>query len=78
MSDLERAITDYFASFQCLLFCENRLIIRSCSPVFYIEALLVDEEAADAVWEALDRDQISEYVAAAAWWSIVGGCSVDL
>ena len=38
---------------------------------FYIEALLVDEFAADVVWAALDRDQISEYVAATAWWSIV-------
>jgi len=32
---------------------------------YYIEALLRDPEAADKVWEALDQDQISEYVAAA-------------
>ena len=37
----------------------------------YSEGLLVDEELADLVWEALDQDQISEYVAAAAWWAIV-------
>jgi len=38
---------------------------------YYIEALLRDPEAADAVWEALDQDQISEYVAAAAWCEVV-------
>ncbi len=41
---------------------------------YYIEALLRDPEAADVIWEALDRDQISEYVAAVAWWLIVDYC----
>jgi len=30
----------------------------------YIEALLVDEEAADRIWEAWDRGEISSYSAA--------------
>ena len=38
---------------------------------YYIEALLRDPEAAGKVWEALDQDQISEYVAAAAWCEVV-------
>jgi len=37
----------------------------------YIEALLVDEELADQVWEAWDGGEISDFVAAWAWWSIV-------
>jgi len=39
----------------------------------YIEALLVDEEAADAVWEAWDKGEIGDVVAAWAWWRIVVG-----
>ena len=34
----------------------------------YVEALLVDEELADQVWEAWNAGEISEYVAAWAWW----------
>ena len=37
----------------------------------YIEALLVDEELADFVWEAWWGGEIGELVAAWAWWSIV-------
>ena len=37
----------------------------------YVKALLVDGELADQVWEALDRDQISDIVAVWGWWSIV-------
>ncbi len=37
----------------------------------YIEALLVDEELADWVWEAWDKREIDDLVAASAWWSIV-------
>ncbi len=37
----------------------------------YIEALLVDEEVADQVWEAWDKGEIDDMVAAWAWWSIV-------
>jgi len=42
----------------------------------YIEALLVDEEAADAVWEAWSNGGISDFVAAWAWWGIVEAGSV--
>ena len=33
----------------------------------YIEALLVDEELADQVWEAWDRRVIGDELAAIAW-----------
>ncbi len=33
----------------------------------YIEALLVDEELADLVWEAWDTDEIDDLTAYAAW-----------
>ncbi len=36
----------------------------------YIEALLVDEELADQVWEAWDAGEIDNAVAAQAWWLI--------
>ncbi len=36
----------------------------------YIEALLVDEELADQVWEAWDAGAIDNAVAAQAWWLI--------
>ena len=36
----------------------------------YIEALLVDEEMADQVWEAEDSDLIDNIVAAWAWLTI--------
>ena len=34
----------------------------------YIEALLVDEELADLVWEAWDGGLIPDDLAAIAWW----------
>ena len=37
----------------------------------YIEALLVDEELADQVWEVWYSGEIDDMVAAWAWWSIV-------
>ena len=39
----------------------------------YIEALLVDPEAADAVWEAWSDGEISDFWAAWAWWQIAVG-----
>ncbi len=36
----------------------------------YIEALLVDEELADQVWEAWDKGEIDDQVAWLAWWLI--------
>ncbi len=39
----------------------------------YIEALLVDEDLADQVWEAWDKGEIGELNAWWAWWLIVGG-----
>jgi hypothetical protein len=38
----------------------------------YIEALLVDEELADQVWEAWDQGEIDDQVACIAWWLIAG------
>ncbi len=40
----------------------------------YIEALLVDKEMADQVWEAWDKGEIDDRVACTAWWLITGGC----
>ncbi len=37
----------------------------------YIEALLVDEELADQVWEAWDAWEIDDLIALRAWWWIV-------
>ncbi len=36
----------------------------------YIEALLVDEDLADQVWEAWDADETDDQVAWLAWWLI--------
>jgi len=36
----------------------------------YIEALLIDEEAADAVWKAWDAGEIDEAAAFIAWWLV--------
>ena len=36
----------------------------------YIEALLVDEEAADHVWKAWDKGNIDDRLAALTWWLI--------
>ncbi len=37
----------------------------------YIEALLVDEELADQVWETWDAGEIDDLNALRAWWWIV-------
>ena len=34
----------------------------------YIEALLVDEDLADQVWEAWDKGKIDDRLALLAWW----------
>ena len=39
----------------------------------YIEALLVNEELADQVWEAWDADETDDQEAWLAWWLIAGG-----
>ncbi len=36
----------------------------------YIEALLVDEEAADQIWLAWDKGEIDDQVAWLVWWLI--------
>jgi hypothetical protein len=36
----------------------------------YIEALLVDEELADQVWETWDKGEIDDQVAWLGWWLI--------
>ncbi len=40
-------------------------------PEIYIEALLVDEELADQVWEAWDMGEINDQVAWLGWWLMV-------
>ncbi len=37
----------------------------------YIEALLVDEEVADQVWEAWDKGKFDDQIACIAWMLIV-------
>ncbi len=37
----------------------------------YIEALLVDEDLADQVWEAWDAGEIDETTAVLAWWIMI-------
>ena len=37
----------------------------------YIEALLVDEELADQVWESLMAGEIDDLIAWLAWWVII-------
>lgn len=43
----------------------------------YIEALLVDEDAADQVFEAWDEGEIDDFPTFLAWWWIANsrGCS---
>ena len=36
----------------------------------YIEALLVDKDLADQVWEAWDKGKIGETTALIAWWLV--------
>ncbi len=38
----------------------------------YIEALLVDEELADKIWEAWDKGEIDDAVVFIAWMMIAG------
>ena len=38
--------------------------------VIYVEALLIDEELADQVWEAWDKGEIDDAIAFAAWMII--------
>ena len=37
----------------------------------YIEALLIDEELADQVWEAWDKGEVDQDTALIAWWLMV-------
>jgi len=37
----------------------------------YIEALLVDEDLADQVWELWDAGVITDGLAVSAWWMVV-------
>ena len=39
----------------------------------YIEALWVNEDLADQVWEAWDTGEIDDLTAWVAWWLIAGG-----
>jgi len=40
----------------------------------YIEALLIDEELADQVWEAWDAGEIDDFkVCLVWWWTVVSG-----
>ena len=39
---------------------------------YYIEALLVDPEAADQVWEAWDTGKVSDSGAILMWWVLAG------
>ncbi len=39
----------------------------------YIEALLVDEDLADQVWEAWDKEEIDNSGAMLAWWVVMSG-----
>jgi len=36
----------------------------------YIEALLVDEELADMVWESSEAELITDEMVALAWWQL--------
>ncbi len=36
----------------------------------YVEALLVDKDLADQVFEAWDKGEIDDFWAARAWWTI--------
>ncbi len=39
----------------------------------YIEALLVDEELADQVWELWDAGEIDDATALLMWWVVMSG-----
>jgi hypothetical protein len=40
----------------------------------YIEALLADPGAADAIWEAWNSGEFCDYAAAWGWWLIINFC----
>ncbi len=43
----------------------------------YIEALLVDEELADQVWEAWDAENLDDGAACIAWMLIIRQAALD-
>ena len=43
----------------------------------YIEALLIDEELADQVWEVWNCGEISTYWAAWMWWAILSLSEIE-
>ncbi len=43
----------------------------------YIEALLIDEELADQVWELWHAGLVSDESAALAWWFVATSCAVE-
>jgi len=43
----------------------------------YIEALMVDENLADQVWEAWDKGEIDDSTVALIWWRICFATSVS-
>ncbi len=43
----------------------------------YVEALLVDEDLADQVWEAWDKGEISDSSVCLAWWLIARFMSIE-
>jgi len=44
----------------------------------YIEALLVDEDLADQVWEAWDKQEIDDRGVWLAWWLICFYCAIQV
>ncbi len=44
----------------------------------YIEALLVDEELADQVWEAWDKGDIDDITAYLAWWRAANSAILNI
>jgi hypothetical protein len=45
---------------------------------FYIEALLVDEELSDQVWEAWDAGKLNDFAACIAWMLIAGAIATEI
>ncbi len=43
----------------------------------YIEALLVDEDLADQVWELWHAGLTSDELACIAWWFVATSCAVE-
>ncbi len=43
----------------------------------YIEALLVDEDLADQVWDAWDKGEIDDFAALTMWVRIVWGAAYN-